>query len=235
MQDATINELVRMWIAGWTVSRGAAEPVDRPWGWSIDVGLPSEVGRHVLPEPTEADVRRIAGATTAPTTWLKLFAEGDTVRPWLGPEWRLDVPGFLMTVPLTGERPDGLRPPAGYRVTTWTRGGIVRVLVRTDAGHLAARGQAGLAGAVAVPDQIVTTPGHRRRGLGALVMRTLQNSAREAGADTGVLVGTTAGRALYTALGWTTHAPMASLVLETREEPEEEAREESRPEPRTAV
>ncbi|MFD4657303.1 GNAT family N-acetyltransferase [Kitasatospora sp. NPDC058444] len=211
MPEPDVRELVRMWISGWAVSRGSAEPVDRPWGWSIDVGAPAgEVGRHVLPEPAEADVRKLAETVTAPTTWLKLFAEDATVRPWLDERWRLDAPGFLMSVPLAAERPG---TPAGYTVTTWERGGVLRVLVRTEDGHPAARGQAGLAGPVAVPDQITTVPGHRRRGLGVLVMRTLQSAAYERGARTGVLVGTPEGQALYTALGWTTHAPMASLVL----------------------
>ncbi|MER7772923.1 GNAT family N-acetyltransferase [Kitasatospora sp. NPDC096140] len=212
MQEPGTRELVRMWISGWVVSRGAAEPVDQPWGWSIDVGSPTgEVGRHVLPEPTEVEVRKIAEATTAPTTWLKLFAEDATVLPWLGPQWRQDQPGFLMSVPLAPERPAA---PAGHTVTTWERGGVIRTMVRTEDGHLAARGQAGLAGPVAVPDQITTAPGFRRRGLGALVMRTLQSAAYERGARTGVLVGTPDGQALYTALGWTTHSPMASLVLD---------------------
>ncbi|MEV7601556.1 GNAT family N-acetyltransferase [Kitasatospora sp. NPDC089797] len=212
MPQPNVSELVRMWISGWTVSRGSADPVDQPWGWTIDVGSPTgEVARHVLPEPTEAEVRKLAEATTAPTTWLKLFAEDATVRPWLGPRWRLDRPGFLMTVPLAPER---AAPPAGYTLTSWTRGGVLRVLVRTADGHLAARGQAGLADEVAVPDQIATAPEHRRRGLGSVVMRALQSGAYEAGARTGVLVGTVDGRALYTALGWSAHAPMASLVLE---------------------
>ncbi|MFF2078850.1 GNAT family N-acetyltransferase [Kitasatospora sp. NPDC058162] len=212
MSEPNITELVRMWISGWTVSRGAADPVEQPWGWSIDVGSPTgEVGRHVLPEPTEAEVRKVAEATSAPTTWLKLFAEDATVRPWLGPRWRLDRPGYLMTAPLAPEPP---ALPAGYTLTTWTRGGVLRALVRTTDGHLAARGQAGLAGAVAVPDQIATAPEHRRRGLGSVVMRALQSGAYESGARTGVLVGTADGQALYRALGWTTHAPMASLVLE---------------------
>ncbi|MGW7579925.1 GNAT family N-acetyltransferase [Kitasatospora sp. NPDC054768] len=212
MREPDTKDLVRMWISGWAVSRGSAEPVDRPWGWSIDVGAPAgEVGRHVLPEPTEADVRKLAETVTAPTTWLKLFAEDATVRPWLDERWRLDVPGFLMSVPLVAERPE---VPAGYTVTAWERGGVLRALVRTGDGHLAARGQAGLAGPVAVPDQITTVPEHRRRGLGVLVMRTLQSAAHERGAHTGVLVGTPEGRALYEAMGWTTHAPMASLVLD---------------------
>ncbi|MGA5816714.1 GNAT family N-acetyltransferase [Kitasatospora sp. NPDC094028] len=213
MQQPDVAGLVRMWIGGWTVSRVAADPVERPWGWSIDVANPrGELARHVLPAPTEDQVRGLAGSITAPTTWLKLFAEDDTVRPWLGPQWRMDVPGFLMSAPLAPAGPVEL--PPGHTLTTWSRGGVLRALVRTGDGHLAAHGQAGLAGPVAVPDQIVTAPEHRRRGLGAVVMRTLQSAAYQAGARTGVLVATPDGRALYRALGWTTHAPMASLVLD---------------------
>ncbi|MEV6976871.1 GNAT family N-acetyltransferase [Kitasatospora sp. NPDC093806] len=208
MQEPTVSELVRAWIDGWIVSRGAGDPMDEPWGWTIDVGQENQVARHVLPEPTEAEVRKLVAATTAPGTWLKLFADDDTVRPWLGPGWRYDLPGYLMTVPLAAERPE---VPDGYTLTSWRRGGVVRVLVRTAEGHFAARGQLAVTGATAVADQIATSPEHRRRGLGGLVMRTLQDIAYRDGATTGILVGTPDGRALYTALGWTVRAEMASL------------------------
>ncbi|MFE7561455.1 GNAT family N-acetyltransferase [Kitasatospora sp. NPDC057500] len=208
MDEPAVSELVREWVGGWVVSRGAADPVDEPWGWSVDVGQPKQVARHVLPEPAEADVRKLVAATTAPGTWLKLFADDDTVRPWLGPGWRYDVPGYLMTVPLAPQHP---AVPAGYILTSWWRGGVVRVLVRTADGHFAARGQLAVSGATAVADQIETDPGHRRRGLGSVVMRALQGAAHEGGAVTGVLVATPDGRALYSALGWRVRATMASL------------------------
>ncbi|MFF2350985.1 GNAT family N-acetyltransferase [Kitasatospora sp. NPDC058115] len=213
MDEPTVNELVRAWIGGWIVSRGAADPVDEPWGWSIDVGQPHQVARHVLPEPAEADVRTLVAATTAPGTWLKLFADDDTVRPWLGPGWRYDVPGYLMTLPLAAGRPAA---PAGYTLTSWERGGVVRALVRTVDGHFAARGQLAVTGAVAVADQIETDPAHRRRGLGSVVMRALQDAGHRAGAETGLLVATPEGRALYAALGWSVRAPMASLCYAPR-------------------
>ncbi|MFF8772573.1 GNAT family N-acetyltransferase [Kitasatospora sp. NPDC015120] len=208
MDEPTVNELVREWIEGWIVSRGAADPVDEPWGWRIDVGQPRQVARHVLPEPAEADVRTLVAATTAPGTWLKLFADDDTVRPWLGPGWHYDVPGHLMTVPLAPGRPSA---PAGYTLTGWERGGVVRALVRTEDGRFAARGQLAVTGASAVADQIETDPAHRRRGLGSVVMRALQDAGHRAGAGTGILVATPEGRALYSALGWSVRAPMASL------------------------
>ncbi|MEU9096895.1 GNAT family N-acetyltransferase [Streptomyces sp. NPDC048361] len=205
---AAIGGLVRAWIDGWVVSRGTSDPMDRPWGWTIDAGQVHHVSRHVLPVPAEDDVRGLVAATRAPGTWLKLFADDDTVRPWLGEGWQFDKPGFLMSVPLAAERPE---VPAGYTLTSWTRGGVSRVLVRTAEGHFAARGQIAPTGSTAVADQIETASGHQRRGLGSLVMRTLQNTAHAAGATTGILVGTPEGRSLYTSLGWQTHAPMASL------------------------
>ncbi|MFI8817635.1 MULTISPECIES: GNAT family N-acetyltransferase [unclassified Streptomyces] len=211
MPDSRISELVRMWINGWVISRGSSDPIDEPWGWTIDVGQPKHVARHVLPEPSEADVREIVAATSAPGTWLKLFAEDQTVLPWVGPDWRCDSPGFLMTCRLAPERTE---VPAGYTLTSWTRGGVGRVLVRTSAGHFAARGQIAQGGTHVVVDQVETAAEHRRRGLGGLVMRTLQSTAYEAGARTGLLVGTPEGQALYDSLGWTTHSPMASLWYE---------------------
>ncbi|MER5352321.1 GNAT family N-acetyltransferase [Kitasatospora sp. NPDC002551] len=208
MDEPTVNELVREWVEGWIVSRGAADPVDEPWGWTVDVGQPRQVARHVLPEPTEADVRKLVAATTAPWTWLKLFADDDTVRPWLGPGWCFDVPGYLMSVPLAAGHP---AVPAGYTLTSWWRGDVVRVLVRTGDGRFAARGQLAVTGTTAVADQIETDPEHRRRGLGSLVMRILQDAGHRRGAVTGLLVGTPEGRALYTALGWRERATMASL------------------------
>ncbi|MFE9557022.1 GNAT family N-acetyltransferase [Streptomyces sp. NPDC006692] len=208
--ESTVGTLVRSWIDGWIVSRGTSDPADRPWGWTIDAGHVNHVSRHVLPAPAEADVRALVAATSAPGTWLKLFADDDTVRPWVGEGWHFDKPGYLMTVPLAAERP---AIPAGYTLTSWTRGGVTRILVRTIEGHFAARGQVAATGPTAVADQIETDPGHQRRGLGSLVMRTLQNTAYEAGATTGVLVGTPEGRSLYTSLGWRTHSPMASLYF----------------------
>ncbi|MFJ5546338.1 GNAT family N-acetyltransferase [Streptomyces sp. NPDC093225] len=199
---------VKQWIDGWTVSRGAADPVEEPWGWTVAVGLSKEVARHVVPVPVEADVRRLA-AGAPPGTWLKLFAPAERVRPWAGDEWETGIAGFLMTQPLTAA--PVARPPAGYTVTRWSRGGVLKVLVRAEDGRLAARGQAGLAGRTAVADQIETAPDQRRKGLGSLVMRTLQNAAWEAGARDGVLVGTPDGKALYEALGWTLRSPMTSL------------------------
>ncbi|MFG2226884.1 GNAT family N-acetyltransferase [Streptomyces sp. NPDC048644] len=61
-------------------------------------------------------------------------------------------------------------------------------------------------------DMIGTAAGHRRRGLGRLVMAALAGRAATAGATQGVLVASPEGRALYEALGWQVRAPVTAAV-----------------------
>ncbi|WP_240528821.1 GNAT family N-acetyltransferase [Streptomyces humi] len=203
------------WISGWVVSRGASDPVARPWGWTIDVGQPAQVARHVVVDADEARVCEAAAQATGEGWWLKVFlpepheAPEAQVCAWLGPRWASDAAAFLMSVELAPVTPGAL--PPGYALRTWTRGGVVRVLVAAPDGSLAARGQMGLAGEVAVADQILTTPANQRRGLGTAVMRALQRQALAAGATRAVLGASPQGRALYESLGWRTHTAFVSL------------------------
>ncbi|GAA2908896.1 MULTISPECIES: GNAT family N-acetyltransferase [Streptomyces] len=204
---------VQAWVDGWIVSRGAAPPVTEPWGCTIDVGAIGHVTRHVFgatgDDLDETAVRKVAAAVTGAGVWLKAFRDPSVVAGWLDDSWWIDPePGYLMTVPLAAD--DTPDVPDGYRLRTWSRGGVTRVLVAAPDGSLAARGQIAPTGATAVADQIETAPEHRRRGLGSLVMRTLQNAARRQGARTGVLSGTPAGRGLYEALGWEVVALLTS-------------------------
>ncbi|GIG61939.1 hypothetical protein Lfu02_63110 [Longispora fulva] len=208
------REIVRAWVDGWVVSRGAAPAVEAPWGFTVDVGLPDHIARHVLPEGTEALVGGLTGTVTARGTWLKLFEDDATVAPWLAPGWLFAPPGFLMSAAVRATATD---VPDGYRVRTWAHGGVTRTLVLAADGAFAARGQvAGPPGSrtgIVVVDQVETAPQHRRKGLASLVMRTLANVAAEAGATTGLLGATVEGRALYETLGWATRAPLTSVTL----------------------
>jgi GNAT superfamily N-acetyltransferase len=208
-----VDGTVQAWVDGWVVSRAAAPPVPEPWGWTIDVGMYGHVTRHVFgatgDDLDEAAVRKVAGAVTGAGVWLKAFQDPSVVAGWLDDTWWIDPePGYLMTVPLTpGDAPG---PPDGYRLRSWERGGVTRVMVAAPDGSLAARGQITPTGSTAVADQIETAPEHRRKGLASLVMRTLQITAVRQGARTGVLAGTPAGRGLYEALGWEVAAVLTS-------------------------
>ncbi|WP_412543416.1 GNAT family N-acetyltransferase [Longispora sp. K20-0274] len=203
------ENIVRAWVEGWAVSRGAAPPVPAPWGFTIDVGQAAQVTRHVLPDTTEALLRELSGAITVPGTTLKVFEAPETVAPWLAAGWTFEPPGFLMSTRL---RATATGVPAGYRLRTWARGGVTRAVVLADDGSFAARGQVadGLPGTVVV-DQVETSPAHRRRGLASMVMRTLANVAVDAGVSTGLLGATVEGRALYEHLGWRAHTPLTGI------------------------
>jgi GNAT superfamily N-acetyltransferase len=105
-----------------------------------------------------------------------------------------------------------VRAPDGYALTVETRDRVTFVRVLSADGAVAARGQIAPTGECAVVDMVETDPAHQRRGLGSLVMRTLANEALARGASTGVLGASIEGRALYEALGWQVHAPLAGFV-----------------------
>ncbi|WP_037674034.1 GNAT family N-acetyltransferase [Streptomyces griseus] len=215
-----MDGVVRAWVDGWVVSRGASSPVREPWGFTIDVGEADHVSRHVLDATNDAvdeeTVSKVADAVTGAGVWLKVFQEPSVVGGRLGPDWWVDPePGYLMTAPLTDAAGDASAPD-GCRLRTWSRGGVTRVLVTAADGSLAARGQVAPTGVTAVVDRIWTSPAHRRRGLGGLVVRVLQRAAAEQGAETGVLAGTPAGRALYESLGWQVVSPLTSAKFTGR-------------------
>ncbi|WP_433545696.1 N-acetyltransferase family protein [Streptomyces sp. CA-294286] len=219
MAFATVNDAARAWTEGWALSRGAAAPVPQPWGVTIDIGLPNAVTRHVLLDGSAQDgaaVRKLLNAEAAPGTWIKFLEPPEVVAPWMVDGWEYDTPGHLMTLPLTGHAaaPD---VPTGYLRRSWTRAGLTRVLILAADGSLGARGQVAVTGGTAVVDQVETGRAHRRRGLGTLLMRTLQAYAAEQGARGGVLGATDDGHALYTTLGWEKVSPLTGVFRRVAE------------------
>ncbi|MCX3063845.1 GNAT family N-acetyltransferase [Streptomyces beihaiensis] len=213
------RHLVRAWVEGWVVSRGAAPPLVAPWGYTVRVGLPAHVGRHVLAETgdavREADVRKAAESTRGAGMQLKVFADPARVLPWLGPEWTpFGADDWLMArelAPADAGAAPATAPP-GYELHTWTTAGVTRVLVTDEDGAFAARGQVARAptGTSVVVDQVETSEDHRRKGLGTLVMRRLHARAAADGARRAVLAATPEGRLLYEAVGWHAVAPLTN-------------------------
>ncbi|MEV0386551.1 GNAT family N-acetyltransferase [Nonomuraea sp. NPDC050643] len=201
---------VRAWVDGWVISRNAPQPVREPWGLRVDVGLPGHVARHIVARPTPEVLHRLTETLTTPGTWLKLCAPAEAVAPLLPPRWAVQDPEFMMTVPLAR----GIaQVPPGYTLAITTRAGVTAARLLTAAGEVAARGQFAVAGTTAVVDKVETAGGHRRRGLGTVVMKTIASTAASMGARTGVLVATAQGRSLYETLGWSLHTPVTAAVL----------------------
>jgi len=206
-----IPELVRVWVSGWVMSRGRPLPVELPWGLYVDVGKPGQVGRHVLPDAEESAVREAAASVTVPHTWLKVPMDPERVGEWLPQGWVVDraEAGHLMATDLYATGP---RVPEGYTAELETREDVAYVRVLDAAGECAAKGQIAVLGEAAVVDCVQTEDAHRRRGLGAFVMRRLADHAVAEGAALGVLGATDDGRALYETLGWKRYAPLAACI-----------------------
>ncbi|MFI6293920.1 GNAT family N-acetyltransferase [Nonomuraea sp. NPDC050790] len=203
-------DIVRAWVRGWAVSRATGQPVEELWGLRVDVGLPGHLVRHILPEPSPALLRHLAGTLDTPGTWLKVCAPADQVAPSLTSAWSVQMPEFMMTARL---RHTEVAAPGGYTLAVVQRGEVVTARLLTGDGEVAARGQIALTGATGVVDQVETAAEHRRRGLGSVVMKALSSAAAERGASTGVLLATADGRALYSTLGWRLHTVVTAAVV----------------------
>lgn len=103
--------------------------------------------------------------------------------------------------------------PQGYQTSFENQHGAHVVKVIHDSGDLAASGRIVLHGQTAIFDQIETAETHRRRGLGSVVMQSLDSIAKQAGINERLLVATEDGRALYTRLGWSVISPWSTAVL----------------------
>jgi len=205
------RELAAGWVDGWVVSRGTSSPAATPWGLRVQVGVPRQYARYVMLEAREQIVRDLVSRVRTPSVWLKAFVEPSVLKPWLTPAWSEDAPAYLMATDLNAER---VSVPGGYSVDSVSCDGVIRVVVSSVDGSIAAKGQVGIAGDRGVVDQVSTEPAHQRRGLGTVVLRSLANLAIEAGAGTGILGATVEGRALYESLGWKVHAPLAGFVYQ---------------------
>lgn len=213
MADVPNLTVVEAWASGWALSRGTPAPVGTGYGLHIEVGLPRERSRHILPLVRMDALRELAGTIGTPWTFIKACAHSEVVRSCLPAGWTVQAPNFMMTRSIVS----GVVPPAcpsGYRASI--SGPLMKLLaVEIRCGEeIAARGRVALHGRFGVFDQIVTEEAHRRRGLGSLVMSLLSREAARLGAEEGVLVATEDGRKLYTALGWDLQCPLTSTVIE---------------------
>ncbi|MDR7275767.1 GNAT family N-acetyltransferase [Catenuloplanes atrovinosus] len=205
------DELVMAWGRGWARSRGVPALVHVPGGFRVDVDRPGHRVRYVLHTWDRPYLRELGFRVTTPGAWIKVDGSRDALREALPPHWRMFESNYLMSAPLTT---GAARVPSPYRMEAGTaEAGVLTATVRDRAGEVAASGRIALAGGFGVVDQVETVPEHRRRGLGAAVIRTLGDRAARRGVRYGVLAATDEGRALYRALGWTVDAELAAAFL----------------------
>lgn len=197
------------WLAARSIARGLPAPVADRSGFRVDTGGEVEIRRWAFTRPGEG-LSELGRTLDAPGYFLKLCGNGGDLLAALPPRWRLQELGYFMQGPAT---PPLLAPlPSDYRLQLNRDVGVGRVRVLAPDGELAASGTASEAAGVFIYDQIITSPEHRRKGLGRAVMAALRDA--KADPDTiELLVATDEGRALYASLGWTVLSPFATAEI----------------------
>jgi GNAT superfamily N-acetyltransferase len=208
--EAEFDHLVATWVEGWALARGTARPVLVSGGLRVDVGWPEQAARYVFPRLSKA-VERRADSITDPWIFMKVCAPLDKVKAVLPSRWVVQPLSYFMACfePMVGSP----ELPSSYTVQIADGAKLISVKILTEAGDLAANGSAALVNDCAIYDRIETDEAHRRRGLGGVVMRTLEGRASTHVARKGLLVATEAGRALYERLGWSVVSPYVSAVI----------------------
>jgi GNAT superfamily N-acetyltransferase len=202
--------VVRSWVEGWAVSRGVPPPEILPMGFRLNVGLPQQRARYILPafEPTE--LLNLASKIVSPWTFIKVCTNAKAVTDVLPREWTVQDPRFMMTTTLLQFPIDSTTE---YCSAILSQGPVITAELRNQDGAVVASGRGAVIGVYCIFDQIVTAENYRRRGLGRAIMCMLSLAAIERGCDRGVLVATSDGLALYSAIGWNLHSDVTSAVI----------------------
>ena len=211
-----VADLVRRWERGWGLCRGLPVATTRTASDALEVvlGLPGREWELFLVDGGDEVVRVLAEEVLGSPGWLTVTTQRADEVAALLEHAGLEVFAerkLLMSIDLRNQATPAA-PPAEYR-HEMSGDGAVRSAQLLDAqGNVAARGMVAVVGTDAVMHDIHTDPGHRRRGLGSLVMGMLGRHAIQRGATTGLLMATVDGAHLYRRLGW---SPEATMVTAT--------------------
>jgi GNAT superfamily N-acetyltransferase len=205
-------ELIAGWLRARSYARGLPAPLADHGGWRVDTGLPEELQRYVFAGVGEG-LRQLANDIVTPLVFLKLCGSEQELRALLPPRWQLQDLRYLMTGEgFDANDADDAALQAGYTLQMTDNATTTSARILTDAGELAASGYAAELDGYFIYDRIATEAAHRRRGLGACLMRALRTTKRSS-TSTQVLVATAAGQALYARLGWHIRSPYVTAHI----------------------
>lgn len=203
-------DLIERWLTGRSLARGLPLPIKNSGGLCVEVGNAEELRRHVFLDAGPA-LQACAAQTRVPFVFLKAAVAPDVMRAALPGSWRTEDAAYLMHGCMAIPSKATLAP--GYQISLEVEhGGYIARIIHAS-GELAASGRVAMHAGSAVFDQIVTDEGHRRLGLGTVVMVKLDALAEKSGVTERLLVATEAGRDLYERLGWSVLAPWSTATL----------------------
>lgn len=201
MPTLLLPELLDRWVRGWCLSRGAACE-RRSYGWLVHVAADTRLTEHFAVSPTAAELVRLSDlADGRPEVWVTVLGELPTSRPVRLAAVTHDERMMIADL-------EARMLPAGIDIEA-AQGVATAVAMMDDVAT--ASGQVAVTGSDAVFDRVGTEPPFRRRGLAGRIMSGLEHWAVTQGAETGLLMASNEGRALYKSLGWREVAPLVTF------------------------
>ena len=201
-------DLIFQWSVARSIARKLPLPVPDFGGHRVDTYNDKERRRWIFPY-VQPGLLELARSIDHPTDFIKLCGTASELSAALTDNWVIAEPGHLMTFRGTAVQ---RKVPTGYMMEIGHSEQGTEVRILNDGGELAASGYAVETATVFVYDRIVTEPGHRRKGLGSVVMGALRASIQRSGV-TELLVATDDGRSLYETLGWNVISPFTTASL----------------------
>jgi GNAT superfamily N-acetyltransferase len=209
-------DIVKCWVTGWALSRRLAAPIVLPEGYYVQVGLPRQQARYVLPRLELHSLLALAETIDTPWTFIKVCADPKAVAAALPKPWTLqEDPRLMMTAALahTADLADADAVARDCSPYLSVEGEVIGAEWRDRAGTVVASGRAAMVDSSCIFDQISVHADHRRRGLGRAVVGLLRREALKRDKGRGILVATTDGIALYSTIGWEAHSAYASAMI----------------------
>ncbi|MBM2619601.1 GNAT family N-acetyltransferase [Actinoplanes sp. LDG1-06] len=207
-----MRDLIERWQRGWAVARHVPEAEDVGGGLRTECHQMGRDIEYVASDPEALPRLSELVLAERDITWLTVPTTDPDAVAHAVETYGLVVlkrSEQLMTINLA-DHPAAEALGGDYRLRQRRDGDALTVEIVQDGGEVAARGSMGLHARDAIADRIETYPEHRRRGLAGVVMGALAGSAREEGADHGLLIASEDGQKLYRALGW---QPVADVVI----------------------
>jgi len=150
-------DIVKCWVTGWALSRRLEAPTVLPQGYYVQVGLPRQQARYVLPRFEPQSLFALAETIDTPWTFIKVCADPKAVAEALPKPWTLqEDPRLMMTAALahTADVADADAVSRDYSPYLSVEGEVIGAEWRDRAGMVAASGRAAMVDSSCIFDQI---------------------------------------------------------------------------------
>jgi hypothetical protein len=204
-------DILEKWLKGWALSRELPLPVKYKSGYMIDVGYENQKRRYVFTEPNN-DYIQLSKSIDEPWVYLKACTAPDKLKSMLSKKWVIEPQGYMMSCSTQMSFSNrNLSDDYKFEFDNYNSTFVIRIVTKN--GELASIGRVVLVDDLAIYDRISTEVNHRRKGLGAILMKELEKIALANNVSNNFLVATEEGKSLYLSLGWEIYSLYSSAVI----------------------